>query len=68
MVLAKAGELVRAYDSLLLEYHIDKINGATPLYFFGMRGGVLILWGKVFNMCCGSGEYGYLCGGEAWSD
>ena len=41
MVLAKASEQVRAHDSLLLEDHIDKINGATPLCFFGMRGGVL---------------------------
>ena len=50
MVLAKASEQVRAHDLLLCEGLIDKINGATPLCFFGMRGGVLILWGKVFNM------------------
>lgn len=64
MVLAKASEQVRAHDSLLCEGLIVMIYGMTPLCYFGMRGGVLILWGKVFNMCCGGGEYGYLCVGR----
>lgn len=67
-VLAKASEQVRAHDSLLCQGLIVMIYGMTPLCYFGMRGGVLILWGKFSTCVVGVENMDIFAWGEAWRD